>query len=64
MRKFKLTFEWDSTKPVSVIKEFNTGHNRRAWGLARRWQNNCLQICGRNEKGELPYSTTLEIIPN
>jgi hypothetical protein len=61
--KFRLTLEFKSTKPVSAEKVFNTTNGKRGWGMARRWQHNCVQICGRNELNEICSSTLLERIP-
>jgi len=62
MTKFTLTFQWPD-KAIQVTKEFHTTHKGRAWGLARRWQNNCLAICGKNDAGQLPVRETLTVVP-
>lgn len=50
--KFKLTLSFPSTPSVVAEKSFNTNHAGRGWGLAKRWRENCLAICGKNELGE------------
>jgi hypothetical protein len=62
--KFQLTLEWKSSKPIVVSKSFNTNHHKRGWSLARKWRNNCVQICGKNELGEICNSTLLDRIPS
>ena len=62
--KFKLTLEFPSTAPVEATKTFNTKHKGRGWALARRWENHCLTICGKNHKGEEFVVNTLEILDN
>jgi hypothetical protein len=49
---FKLTFEFPSTEPITTVKTFQARDKVKAWTLARKWQDNCLAICGRNELKE------------
>lgn len=60
--KFKLTLEFPSTAPVVAEKPFNTNHKGRAWGLAKRWRDNCLAICGKNHLGENWNRNCLEVV--
>jgi hypothetical protein len=62
MIKFSLTFEWPDKSKVTAFKSFNTTHKGQAWALARRWQNNCLAICGKNESGQSVSYYGLEIV--
>lgn len=57
---FKLTFKFPSTENVVAFKKFNTTNANRGWALARKWQDNCVAICGKNHLGEIVENYLLE----
>ena len=52
MQTYKLTINWQLTPSITVIKDFKNLVE------ASKWQQLCLDICGRNERGET-YSSSL-----
>jgi hypothetical protein len=49
MKTFFLTLNYQNSKSIGPVKKtFDTSHVKRAWGLAKRWANNCQAICGRH----------------
>lgn len=61
---FKLTLEYKNSPPVTANKTINAQNNRNAWAAAKRWQNNCLAICGKNHLGESYHWVELELLNN
>ena len=61
-KTFYLTLQYPNSKSIGVIKTFNTIHTNRAWGLAKKWANNCFAICGKHPvTNEMTSGWTLEI---
>jgi hypothetical protein len=57
--EYILTFFWPSTPSISVRKEFEGKDEREILEKARSWRLLCLDICGKNEFGEMPIQTPL-----
>lgn len=57
---FELTVTWENSPSITVRKEFKTKSANRGWGFAKRWTENCLAICGKDDKGEQATSWELK----
>ena len=62
MIKFKLTLHWPKSPSLTAEKSFNTVNANRAWGFAKKWQYNCLTICGKDDKGVTCDSWELQLV--
>jgi len=47
---------------VEVKKSFDTKNTNKAWSLARRWMDNCLAICGKDDQGRKYLDAELKIV--
>lgn len=50
MFTFKLKIDFNNYSH-SIFKTFNTTSRKRAFILGKKWMNNCLAICGKDDKG-------------
>lgn len=53
LKNYRLTINWSDSKSITVSKDFATP------GESRKWRDNCLAICGRNEFGTKYHSHTI-----
>jgi len=56
---FELTLVWANGQSTKAKKVFVAGRASRAWGCAKRWRENCIAICGKDQNGNLCQSDSL-----